>query len=91
VTHAHGAGESLDQGTSPMMPRLTVEECLHYTLTCDPDVALLGMSFPDETQAAVSAAARFEPLDHARMAEIELEAARAMEGKGECWWNPPGG
>lgn len=91
VTHAHGAGESLDQGTAPMMPRLTAEECLHYTLTCDPDVALLGMSFPDEIEAALSAAARFEPLGHARMAEIELEAARAVEGKGECWWNPPGG
>ena len=24
---------------------MSVEECLHYTLTCDPDVALLGLSF----------------------------------------------
>jgi hypothetical protein len=61
---------------------------VHYTLTCDPDVALLGMSFPNEVDAALSAAASFQCLDHARMAEIRLHAARAIEGKGECWWNP---
>jgi hypothetical protein len=74
-----------------MLPRLTVDECVHYTMTCDPDVVLLGMSFPNEIEAALTAAADFKPLDHARMAEIRLRAARAIEGKGECWWNPVGG
>ena len=30
------------------LPRLTVEQCLHYTLTLDPDVALLGLSYPND-------------------------------------------
>jgi aryl-alcohol dehydrogenase-like predicted oxidoreductase len=29
-------------GQEPLLPHLSVEQCLHYTLTCDPDVALLG-------------------------------------------------
>lgn len=90
VPHAHTAdsSEPLADGAAPMMPRLTVDECIHYTLTCDPDVALLGMSFPNELVAALNAAARFSPLDYARMAEIRLHATRAIDGKGECWWNP---
>lgn len=70
------------------LPRMTVQDCLHYTLTCDPDVALLGMSFPNELDAAVAAARRFEPLSSHRMAELRGEAERAIEGKGACWWNP---
>jgi hypothetical protein len=35
-----------------VLPRLTVSECLHYTLTLDPDVALLGLSFPNEQDQA---------------------------------------
>jgi hypothetical protein len=72
-----------------VLPALSVEECVHYTLTCDPDVALLGLSFPNEQDAAFDAAARFEPLDTARMVEIRRRAAEAVEGKGRCWWNPP--
>jgi 1-deoxyxylulose-5-phosphate synthase len=87
VPHAH-ADEALAEDAAPMMPRLTVEDCVHYTLSCDPDVALLGMSFPNEIDAALAAAAKFTPLDHSHMAEIRLEATRAIEGKGECWWNP---
>jgi aryl-alcohol dehydrogenase-like predicted oxidoreductase len=44
------------------LPRLSVRDCVSYTLTCDPDVALLGMRFPNEQGAALSAAERFEPL-----------------------------
>lgn len=90
VGHAHSASgnEPVGDDASPMLARLAEEECVHYTLTCDPDVALLGMSFPNEVDAALNAAASFQPLNHARMAEIRLHAARAIEGKGECWWNP---
>ena len=70
------------------LPRLTVEECVHYTLTIDPDVALLGMSFPNEQDAAWAAARSFAPLDPARLAEIRRRAAVAIEGKGDVWWNP---
>ncbi|HOA75246.1 MAG TPA: aldo/keto reductase [Phycisphaerae bacterium] len=92
VGHAHATtgDEPLAEDASPMLPRLTVEECVHFAMTCDPDVVLLGMSFPNEIEAALAAAAGFKPLDHARMAEIRLRAARAIEGKGECWWNPVG-
>ena len=74
--------------TEAMLPRLTVEECLHYTLTLDPDVALLGLSYPNEQTAAFAAARSFEPLDTERMADIRRRAWEARRGKGPCWWNP---
>ena len=75
-------------GDSPALPHLTVPQCVHYTLTCDPDVALLGMSFPNEQDAAFEAAAAFRPLTPDRMDDIRRQAVRAVEGKGPCWWNP---
>ena len=71
-----------------VLPRLTVAECLHYTLTLDPDVALLGLSFPNEQDAAYAAAASFVPLDAASMADIRARAVVARQDKGPCWWNP---
>jgi aryl-alcohol dehydrogenase-like predicted oxidoreductase len=76
-------------GARPRLPALGVEECLRYTLTCDPDVALLGLSFPNEQDAAFAAAAAFRPMTSAEMAETRRRAARAMEGKGAVWWDPP--
>lgn len=70
------------------LPRLGVDECLHYTLTLDPDVALLGLSFPNEQDAAFAAAGRFAPLSNERMEEVRRRAVAAREGKGPCWWNP---
>jgi aryl-alcohol dehydrogenase-like predicted oxidoreductase len=69
--------------------RLSIGECLRYTLTCDPDVALLGLSFPNEQDAAFEAAAAFRPMSTAEMAETRRRAARAVEGKGAIWWDPP--
>ena len=71
-----------------VLPRLGVEECVHYTLTLGPDVALLGLSFPNEQDAAFAAAATFRPLDEARMADIRARAVEARREKGPCWWNP---
>jgi len=71
-----------------LLPRLEVRECVHYTLTCDPDVALLGLSFPNEQDAAFEAAADFSPLPSDRKADIRRRAARAVRGKGPCWWDP---
>jgi len=76
---------------TPSLPRLSVEECMRYTLTLDPDVALLGMSFPNEQNAALTAAAAFQALTQEQLAEIRRRAALAMEGKGKTWWNPPPG
>jgi aryl-alcohol dehydrogenase-like predicted oxidoreductase len=70
------------------LPRLTVEECLHYTLTLDPDVALLGLSYPNEQDAAFAAARAFRPLTAEQMADIRRRAAEARREKGPCWWNP---
>jgi hypothetical protein len=64
---------------------------VHYTLTCDPDVALLGMSFPNEQDAAFEAAASFHgPLPPATMADIRRRATEAIAEKGRIWWNPGG-
>lgn len=71
-----------------VLPRLTVAECLHYTLTLDPDVALLGLSFPNEQDAAFAATAAFAPLRDAQMDDIRRRAVLARQDKGPCWWNP---
>ena len=71
-----------------LLPRLSVEECLHYTMTLDPDVVLLGMSFPNEQDAAFRAAQSFASLPANRMQQIRERARIARESKGPCWWNP---
>jgi 1-deoxyxylulose-5-phosphate synthase len=74
----------------PLLPHLTVSECVHYTLTLDPDVALLGMSSVSELDAAVSAAVAFCSLDSETMAGIRARAAIAVRNKGPCHWDPAG-
>ncbi len=74
--------------TQAVLPRLSVSECLHYTLTLDPDVALLGLSYPNEQDLAFAAAKTFQPLSNAQMADIRQRAAVARQDKGPCWWNP---
>jgi 1-deoxyxylulose-5-phosphate synthase len=77
-----------EQADRAQLPRLSVEDCLHYTLTLAPDVALLGLSFPNEQDAAFQALQNFKPLDARALEEIRRRAAMAIDGKGECWWNP---
>jgi aryl-alcohol dehydrogenase-like predicted oxidoreductase len=77
------------EGGVATLPRLAVEECVHYTLTLDPDVALLGLSFENEQDEAFAAARSFAgPLSPERMAEIRDRAVEARAAKGPCWWNP---
>jgi aryl-alcohol dehydrogenase-like predicted oxidoreductase len=71
-----------------VLPRLSVSACLHYTLTLDPDVALLGLSYPNEQDQAFAAAQAFTPLAEQQMAEIRRQAIVARRDKGPCWWNP---
>jgi aryl-alcohol dehydrogenase-like predicted oxidoreductase len=78
-----------EDAATPKLPRLSVRECLHYTLTADPDVALLGLSFPNEQDAAFTAAREFTPLAPSEFASLRERAAAAMHGKGAVWWNPP--
>jgi aryl-alcohol dehydrogenase-like predicted oxidoreductase len=78
-----------ETGSKPVLPRLTVAECLHYTLTINPDVALLGLSFPNEQDAAFKALGSFQPLASQQLEDIRRRAIEAIEGKGPCWWNPP--
>ena len=77
-----------DEGAVATLPRMSVEECVHYTLTLNPDVALLGLSFPNEQDAAFTAARSFAPLPERRMEEIRQRATVARREKGKCWWNP---
>jgi aryl-alcohol dehydrogenase-like predicted oxidoreductase len=74
----------------PGLPHLTVKECVRYALSCDPDVALLGLSFPNEQDAAFEAAAAFTPMTPSEMADCRRRASEAVRGKGCCWWNPGG-
>jgi aryl-alcohol dehydrogenase-like predicted oxidoreductase len=76
------------EDSEALLPRLTVADCLHYTLTLDPDVALLGLSFPNEQDAAFAAAQNFRPLAPEQMEQIRLRAVEARRDKGPCWWNP---
>jgi aryl-alcohol dehydrogenase-like predicted oxidoreductase len=70
------------------LPRLSVDECMRYTLTLDPDVALLGLSFENEQEAAFAAAARFTPMTPDELEDVRLRAVEARRDKGPCWWNP---
>ncbi len=70
------------------LPRLSVEECLRATLTRDPDVALLGLSFANEQDQAFAAARAFKACTAAELADIEARALEAVREKGRCWWNP---
>jgi aryl-alcohol dehydrogenase-like predicted oxidoreductase len=83
-----GGSAPAGDASAPTLPTLSVEECVRFTLTCDPDVALLGMSFPNEQDAALAAAQAFEPLTPQELQRIQQRALLAMEGKGRCWWNP---
>jgi hypothetical protein len=65
-----------------------IAECLHYTLTIGPDVALLGLSFPNEQDAAFEALGSFRVLTQEQMEKTRRRAAQAIECKGPCWWNP---
>ncbi len=77
-----------DSGSTPELPRLNVAECLHYTMTLNPDVALLGMSFPNEQDEVMKAFQEFRPLNGGELASIRDRAKTAIVGKGPCWWNP---
>ena len=81
--------ESGKGGGGAVLPRLSPEECVRYTLTCDPDVALLGLSFPNEQDPAFAAAADFAPLSAEELADVRRRAAEAIRDKGACWWDPP--
>ena len=71
------------------LPRLSVTECVHATLTLDPDVALLGLSTPEEQDAAFAAAASFaSPLAPGALADVKRRAALAAAEKGRLHWNP---
>ena len=87
VADSIGYNQPLPGGRTGL-PHLSVRECIDYTLTLDPDVALLGMSTPEEQDAALDAASRFEPLDAGAMEDIRRRAAVARRDKGPCWWNP---
>lgn len=78
-----GGGEAI-----ATLPRMSVEDCLHYSLTLDPDVTLLGLSFPNEQDAAYAAAQSFKPLSPEHMEAIQRRAITCVEGKGPVWWNP---
>jgi aryl-alcohol dehydrogenase-like predicted oxidoreductase len=71
------------------LPHLSVRDCVHYTLSRNPDVALLGLSSPREQDEAFDAALEFRrALTESELAAIRERAARAITGKGKCWWNP---
>ena len=73
----------------PALPHLSVRDCVHYTMTCNADVTLLGLSFPNEQDAAFEAAKDFRPLSDQEMARIRRSALEAIKDKGDAWWNPP--
>ena len=77
----------VDVDTPAALPRLDVAKCLHYTLTLDPDVTLLGLSFPNEQDAAFAAVETFRRLTADQMDDVRRRARLAIRGKGACWWN----
>jgi 1-deoxyxylulose-5-phosphate synthase len=90
VAATEGYGKPIASGAATSdAALLTVEECIHTTLTLDPDVALLGLSTTEEQDAAFSAAERFTPLSPEALHGVRQRARLAVSGKGPCWWDPP--
>jgi aryl-alcohol dehydrogenase-like predicted oxidoreductase len=91
VAYTSGYGRPLpaESHVQELAPRLSVADCLGVTLTLDPDVALLGLSTPEEQEAAFAAARGFAPLSPEVFERICLHAAEAVRGTGSVWWNPP--
>lgn len=65
-----------------------MSEGVRFAPTLDPDVALLGLSFPNEQDAAFDAVSAFQPLSSAELEAVQKRALSAIQGKGACWWNP---
>jgi aryl-alcohol dehydrogenase-like predicted oxidoreductase len=78
-----------EDASAPTLPRLDVATCVRYTLTVDPDVALLGLSFENEQDAAWAAAEAFVPMSKEEQTAARFAAWEAVKDKGEVWWNPP--
>jgi 1-deoxyxylulose-5-phosphate synthase len=78
-----------DRNDEQALPHLSVAECVNYTLSCDPDVALLGLSFTNEQDTAFAAAEAFQPLSEGELTKLRVRAALSMTHKGAAWWNPP--
>jgi hypothetical protein len=87
-TSGYGRPVAAASGRPAPGPRLSVGECVRHTLTCDPDVALLGLSTPEEQDVAFAAAEGFVPLGPDERRALETRAEAAIAGKGPCWWNP---
>jgi aryl-alcohol dehydrogenase-like predicted oxidoreductase len=85
-----GYGKPLGQRPAQARPRdrMEAEECLRFVLTCDPDVALLGLSTAEEQEVAFAAAERFRSLSAEEQTEVRRRALAAIRGKGPVWWNP---
>ena len=78
-----------EDAAAPALPRLDPATCVRYTLTQDPDVALLGLSFENEQDAAWAAAEAFVPMSPEEEKAARLAAWEAAKDKGAVWWNPP--
>lgn len=73
--------------TGDVGPPLTVDDCVRYTLSLDPDVALLGLSNAAEQDAAFAALERATPMDEAERADVRQRAAARIAAR-PTWWNP---
>jgi 1-deoxyxylulose-5-phosphate synthase len=91
VASTTGYGQPLppDMDPSTLAPTLSVDDCVRVTLTHDPDVALLGLSTPEEQDAAFRAVACFQPLLPPELEDVRRRAADVVRNKGAIWWNPP--
>jgi aryl-alcohol dehydrogenase-like predicted oxidoreductase len=90
VTDTGGYGRPIPEESRgvKLAPKVSVRDCLAFTLTLDPDVALLGLSTPAEQEAAFAAAEEFRPLSAEALDDVRRRATQAVRGKGPAWWNP---
>lgn len=74
----------------PTLPRVPVRDCVRYAFAMDPDVALLGLSFENEQDAAFAAVDGAPPLSGPELDTLRARALEAARGKGRVWWDPTG-
>ena len=66
-------------GQGNVLPSLTMKEALHYTLSQDVDLAIIGCKNPKEVEENAKLANGFKPLSRERLVEIENKTKTDFE------------
>lgn len=87
-TSMPGIGDLADRAIPLDQCVATVRRAMDHGLNLVDTAPGYEERFPNEQDAAFQAFAEFQALRPAQVQSIEARAARAIESKGRCCWNP---